>query len=89
MSRQALPDVDIQLRNLVATLSLFVSADLLHSSYVLSRHSSFSIFNPLCCDRRNIIVTDFLSHLLRRLSRHTELCRDIDFCNCSFSLLSR
>ena len=41
MSRQVLPDVDIQLKILVATLSLFVSADLLHSSHVLSRHVVF------------------------------------------------
>ena len=41
MPRQVLPDVDIQLTNLVATLYLFVSADLLHSSHVLSRHIVF------------------------------------------------
>ena len=41
MSRQFLPDVDIQLTNLVATLSLFVSADLLHSSHVLLQHVLF------------------------------------------------
>ena len=41
MSRQVLLGVDIQLTNLVATLSFFVSTDLLHSSYVLSRHAVF------------------------------------------------
>ena len=41
MSRQVLPGVDIQLTNLVATISFFVSADLLHSSHVLSRHAVF------------------------------------------------
>ena len=41
MSRQVLSNVSIQLINLVATLSLFVSADLLHSSHVLSRHAVF------------------------------------------------
>ena len=44
MPRQVLPDVDIQLTNLVATLSLFVLVDLLHFSYVLLRHAVF------CCD---------------------------------------
>ena len=38
MSRQVPPRVDIQLTNLVATSSIFVSTDLLHS-YVLSRHA--------------------------------------------------
>ena len=41
MLRQVLPSVDIQLTNLVATLTFFVSADLLHSSHVLSRHVVF------------------------------------------------
>ena len=41
MSRQVLHGVDIQLTNLVATLTFFVSADLLHSSHVLSRHAIF------------------------------------------------
>ena len=41
MLRQVLPGVDIQLTNLVATLSFFVSTDLLHSSYVLSPHAVF------------------------------------------------
>ena len=41
MSRQVLPDVDIQLTNFVTTLFLFVSANLLHSSRVLSRHVVF------------------------------------------------
>ena len=67
MSRQVLPDVDIQLTNFVATLFLFVLADLLHSSHVLSRHAIF------CCDivpllysvrdRRNIVVKDSSYHL--------------------------
>ena len=39
MLRQVLPDVDIQLTNLFATLSFFVLADLLHSSHVLLRHA--------------------------------------------------
>ena len=41
MSRQVFPGVDIQLTNLVSTLTLFVSNDLLHSSHVLSRHIIF------------------------------------------------
>ena len=41
MSQQVLSGVDIQLINLVATLSFFVSADLLHSSHVLSQHAVF------------------------------------------------
>ena len=41
MSRQVLPDVDIQQTNLVPTLSFFVSTDLLHSSHVLLRHLVF------------------------------------------------
>ena len=41
MSRQVLLDVDIQLTNFIATLSLFVSSDLLHSPHVLSRHAIF------------------------------------------------
>ena len=41
MSRQVLPDVDIHLTNLLTTLSLFVSVDLLHSSHVLSQHAVF------------------------------------------------
>ena len=79
MSRQVFPGVDTQLTNLVIKLSFFVSTDLLHSSHVLSRHSSSSIFSPLCYDRGNIVMTDFLSHLLRRSSRHSKLCRDRDY----------
>ena len=41
MSRQVLSNVGIQLKNLVTTLSFFVSVDLLHSSHVLSRHAIF------------------------------------------------
>ena len=41
MSQQVLPGVDIQLKSLIATLTFFVSADLLHSSHVLSRHVIF------------------------------------------------
>ena len=49
MLRQVLPSVDIQLTNLVATLTFFVSADLLHSSHVLSRHVVF------CRDRAPLL----------------------------------
>ena len=41
MSRQVFLGVDIQLTNLVATLTFFVSANLLHSSHLLSRHAVF------------------------------------------------
>ena len=41
MSRQVLLGVDVQPTNLVATLTFFVSVDLLHSSHVLSRHVIF------------------------------------------------
>ena len=41
MSRQVLPSIGIQQTNLVATLSFFVLADLLHSSHVLSHHAVF------------------------------------------------
>ena len=44
MLRHVPPSVDIQLTNLVATSSLFVFANLLYSSHVLSRHAVF------CCD---------------------------------------
>ena len=41
MSQQVLPSVDIYLTNLVATLTFFVFADLLHSSHVLLRDVVF------------------------------------------------
>ena len=68
MSQQVLPGVDIQLTSIAVTLIFFVLADLLHSSYVLSRHSSSSIFSPFCCDIGNNVLTNFLSHLLGCLS---------------------
>ena len=65
------------------------------SSHFLSRHAVFcrdrahlSIFKSLCCNKGNIVVTEFLFHFLRSLLRHKKLCRDRDCCNCSFSLLS-
>ena len=51
MSRQVFLGVDIQLTNLVATLTFFVSADLLHSSHVLSRHAVF------CRDMLSFVAT--------------------------------
>ena len=53
MSRQVLPGVDIQLTNVVATLSFFVSTDLLHSSHVMSRHAVF------CRDITNFLYSVF------------------------------
>ena len=47
MSRQVLLGLDIQLKNLVATLTFFVSTDLLHSSHVLSRHAIFCHYRAL------------------------------------------
>ena len=41
MSRQVLLGVDIQLTNLITTLTFFVSTDLLHYSHVLSQHAVF------------------------------------------------
>ena len=41
MSRHILLGVDIQLTNLVATLTFLVSADLLHSTSILSQHAIF------------------------------------------------
>ena len=41
MSRQVFLGVDIQLTTLVATLTFFVSANLLHSSHLLSQHAVF------------------------------------------------
>ena len=41
MLQQILPGVDIQLTNLVATLTFFVSADLLHSSIFCRNTLSF------------------------------------------------
>ena len=93
VSRQVPPGFDIQhkkpCRNiislcLISLVTLFLCY--VATSFHLSRHSSPSIFSHLCYDRRNIVVTDFLSHLLERC-RYTELCHDIDCCNCSFSIL--
>ena len=61
MSRQVLLGVDIHLTNLVATLSFFVSADLLHSSHVLSRHVVFCrditylLYSVLCVATEEIL----------------------------------
>ena len=61
MSQQVLLGVDIQLTNLVATLSFFISADLLHSSYVLSRHAVFCrhiahlLYSVLCVATEEIL----------------------------------
>ena len=95
MLEQISAGVDIQLTNLVATSSLFFSVDLLHSSHALSRHAVFFrdiallLYSILCVAiEKNTIVTFFLSILLRHLSQHTKLYRDIDCCNCLFSLLS-
>ena len=62
MSQQVLPGVDIQLTNLVATLTFFVSADLLHSSHVLSRHAIFCrdiallLYSVLCVATEEILL---------------------------------
>ena len=61
MSSQVPPDVSIQLTNLVVTLSLFVSADLLHSSHILSRHTVFChdiaplLYSVLCVVTEEIL----------------------------------
>ena len=61
MSLQALPGVDIQLTNLVATLTFFVSTDLLHSSHVRSRHAIFCpdiallLYSVLCVTKAEIL----------------------------------
>ena len=61
MSRHVLLDVDIQLTNLVATLSLFVLVDLLHFSYVLLRHVVFCrdiaplLYSVLCVATEEIL----------------------------------
>ena len=76
MSRQVPPGFDIQhkkpCRNIISlclnSLVKFFSCSVA-TCYHLSQHNSSSIFSPLCCDIRNIVVTDFLSHLLER-------CRD-------------
>ena len=54
MSQQVLPSVNIQLTNLVATLSLFVSTNLLRSSHIYWRHAVFChditpfLYSALC-----------------------------------------
>ena len=61
MPRQVPLGVDIQPTNLVATSSLFVSADLLHSSHVLSRHAVFCrdiallLYSVLCVATEEIL----------------------------------
>ena len=61
MSQPVLLGVDIQLTNLLATLSFFVSTDLLHSSYVLSRHTVFCrditplLYSVLCVTTEEIL----------------------------------
>ena len=61
MSQQVLLGVDIQPTNLVATLSFFVLADLLHSSHVLSRHAVFCqdiahlLYSVLCVATEEIL----------------------------------
>ena len=56
--------ISLCLISLVTFFSCFVA-----TRCHLSQHSFSSIFSPLCCDRRKIVMTDFLSHLLER-------CRD-------------
>ena len=61
MSQQFLLGANIQLTNLVATLSFFVLADLLHSSHVLSRHTIFCrdiallLYSVLCVATEEIL----------------------------------
>ena len=62
MSRKVLPGVDIQLINLVATLTFFVSAGLLHPSHVQSRQAVFYrdidplIYSVLCVATEGILL---------------------------------
>ena len=76
MLRQVLPDVDIQLTNLVATLSLFVSVDLLHSSHDLSQHAVFChdiaplLYSLLC------VATEEILSLQISLAICFDVCRD-------------
>ena len=61
MSRQVLPGANIQPTNLVATLTFFVLADLLHSSNVLSQHAIFYhdiallLYSVLCVATEEIL----------------------------------
>ena len=61
MSRQVLPGVDIQLTNLVVTLTFFVSTDWLHYSHVQSRHAIFYrdiyilLYSVLCVEIEEIL----------------------------------
>ena len=61
MLQQVLLGVDIQLTNLVAISTFFVSTDLLHSSYVLSRHAIFCrdiallLYSVLCVVTEEIL----------------------------------
>ena len=78
MSRKVLPSVDIQLKNLVAILTFFVSADLLHSSLVLSRHAIFCcnisllLYSVLC-----VATEEILSRQIS-LTIFLDVCRDIE-----------
>ena len=62
MSLQVLSGVHIQLTNLVSTLTFFVSADLLHSFHVLSRHAIFChniaplLYSVLCVATEEILL---------------------------------
>ena len=62
MSQQVLPGVDIQLTNLVGTLTFFIFADLLHSSHVLLRHVVFCrditllLYSVLCVAIEEILL---------------------------------
>ena len=62
MSQQVLLGVDNQPTSLVATLSFFVLADLLHFSYVLSRHTIFCrdiahlLYSVLCVASEEILL---------------------------------
>ena len=58
------------------------------SSVFCHDKAHLSILRPLCCGKEIIVVTEFLCHLLGSLLQHTKLCRDRDYFNCSFSLLS-
>ena len=80
MSRLIPPGFNIQhkkpCRNIISlclsSLVTFFSCSIATHCH-FSRHSFSSILSPLCYDRRNTIVTFFLSHSLGRLSRHTKL----------------
>ena len=58
MSRQVLLSLDIQLTNLVPTLTFFISTDLLHSSHVLSRHAIFCHYIALLLYSVSCVATE-------------------------------